>query len=216
MRELVLGLAQPRGLRKLTSGGGERYVRLHGSELTLVHDAVLRESLTLPGGIVDVAVVDRGYSEREHGRFPVLHRMASGSVVPREHGIEGWLWTTKHGSAFPLLSDRQDDEPNLALLFVKALAEEEVERCFQPEWVKGLAERSALGKPQVLGLLLEVEQPAAAENAFRQFGVLGDVTDREVPPTHRRHLPSDKPANPTYTPRDAERARTSVAPPGMG
>ena len=216
LREITLPLAQPRGLRKLKSAGGDRYIRLHGAELTLAHPGVLQEPLTLPGGIVDVAVVDRGLSEGEHGRFCVLHRMVTGGVVPREHGIEGWLWTSKAGSAFPLLSDQADERPNLALIFVKALVEDEVERWFLPDWVKALAERSALGKPQVLGLLAAVEQTHAAENAFRQFGVLGEVTDREVPPTHRRHLPTDKPANPTFTPRDAERTRTSVAPPGMG
>lgn len=217
MREITVPLAAPRGLRKLTGGGGERFIRLHGSEMTIVHSGALREPLTLKGGIVDVAAVDRGLSSgEEHGRFPILHRMASGTTIPREHGIEGWLWTSRAGTAYPLLSDRQDDLPNLALLFVKALPEEDVERCFRPEWLKAVAERSALGKPAVLGLLATVEQTHGAENAFRQFGVLADLTDREVPPTHRRHLPTDTPANPSFTPSDAERKRTSIAPPGMG
>ena len=216
MKEIRVALAQPRGLFKRRGGGGERYIHLHGSEMTLVHPGVLHEPVTLPGGIVDIALVDRGATEGEHGRFPVLHRMSSGTVIPREHGIEGWLWTSKAGSAYPFLSERTDELPNLALLFVKPLPEEDVERWFQPDWLKTVAERSPLGKPSVLGLLATAELASAAETAFREFGVLGEVTDREVPPTHRRHLPSDKPANPTFTPQDAERASTSVAPPGMG
>jgi hypothetical protein len=216
MRELRIALEQPRGLRKWGSGGGERYVHLHGAEMTLVHPGVLLEPVTLPGGIVDLAMVDRGSTEKEHGRFAVLHRMASGKPIPREHGIEGWLWTSKAGSAYPLLSERSDDVPNLALLFVKPLAEDDVRRWFAPSWLQALAERSPLGNPSVLGLLLCAEQAHVAETAFREFGVLGEATDREVPPTHRRHLPTDTPANPTFTPVDAERSSTSMPPPGMG
>jgi hypothetical protein len=208
-------LESPKGLRKFGASPGEREIRLHGSELTLVHPRALQAPLTLPGGIVDLAIVDRGSSNKEHGRFPVLHRMVTGAVVPRDQGIEGWLWTSKSGSAYPLLSDRQDDVPNLALLFVRPLAPEDVERWFRPEWVQALVERSAWGKPAVLGLLAAAEQPHTAENAFREFGVLGDATDREVPPTNRRHLPTDVPANPELRSRRAERSSTSIGPPGM-
>jgi hypothetical protein len=216
VREIAVPLAAPRGLRRLGAAAGEREIRLRGAEMTLVHPGALQEPLTLPAGIVDVAVVDRGSADGEHGRFPVLHRMATGTVIPRDHGIEGWLWTTRGGSAYPLLSERADEVPNLALLFVKPLANEAVERCFRPEWVRALAERSPLGTPSVLGLLVAAERPAAAETAFREFGVLGDATDREVPPTNRRHLPGDKPANPSLTPVDSGRAGTSFAPPGLG
>ena len=43
------------------------------------------------------------------------------------------------------------------------------------------------------------------------------LTDKEVPPTLRRHLPTDKPADPMVQGggADAARAATSVAPPGM-
>ena len=214
MREIRVPLAQPRGLRKLRAGGGgERYILLHGAEMTIVHSGVLLEPLSLKAGILDIAMVDRGSGD---GRFPVLHRMTSGTVVPRDHGIEGWLWTARAGSAYPLLAERSDDVPNLALLFVKPLPEADVAAAFRPEWIRAVAERSALGKPSVLGLLAVAEQAMVAENAFREFGVLGDATDREVPPTHRRHLPTDQPANPSFTPRDAGRSSTSVAPPGMG
>ena len=82
--------------------------------------------------------------------------------------------------------------------------------------VAQLAERSALGTPSILGLLLCAERPSEAETAFREFGVLRDPTDREVPPTARRHLPDDKPANPLLTVAgDDPRAATSVPPPGF-
>jgi hypothetical protein len=43
------------------------------------------------------------------------------------------------------------------------------------------------------------------------------LTDKEVPPTLRRHLPTDRPADPMVSGAgsDAARAATSVAPPGM-
>ena len=213
MREIRIPLEQPKGLRKLRAAQGDRHILLRGQEVTVVHPGVLAEPLTLASGLVDLALVDRGSGD---GRFPVLHRMTNGKVIPREHGIEGWLWTRKAGSAYPMLSEREDDVPNLALLFVKPLPEEDVARAFLPGWVKALAEGSPLGKPSVLGLLASVEQVLVAEAAFREFGALGEVTDREVPPTHRRHLPTDKPANPSFTPDDAGRAQTSIAPPGMG
>lgn len=213
-REIRIGLRAPKGLmRKFTTSSGTREIRLRGSEITLEHPGALREPLTLPGGVVDLAVVDRGSSEDEHGRFAILHRMASGTVIPRDHGIEGWLWTTRQGSAFPMLADG-DEAPNLALLFVKPLDDDVVERVFRPDWLEALADRSPLGKPSVLGLLAAVAAPSEAETGFREFGVLGDVTDREVPPTHRRHLATDKPANPTLIPGDAGRAETSAPPPG--
>lgn len=215
-REIRVELEQPKGLRKLAASGGERYVRLRGSELVFVHPGVLNVPFVLPGGLVSVASVDRGSNAAEHGRFPILHRMVNGRALPREQGIEGWLWTTKQRSVFPVFSERPEDEPNLALLFVKPLEEEDVVRWFRPEWVTTLAERSPLGKPSILGLLLCTERPSDAERAFREFGILRDPTDREVPPTYRRHLPTDKPANPLLTVAgDDPRAATSVAPPGF-
>jgi hypothetical protein len=216
-REITVALEGPKGLRKLGGGGaGERYVRLRGDELEFAHPAVLAQPFVLPAGLVSVAAIDRGLGTGEHGRFPVLHRMVNGKVIPREQGIEGWLWTSKHRSVFPVLSDRADDAPNLALLFVKPLEEQDVARWFRPEWVAALAERSPLGKPSILGLLLCTERVSEAESAFRAFGVLRDPTDREVPPTYRRHLPDDRPANPLLTAAgDDPRAATSVAPPGF-
>ncbi len=211
-REIALELAAGRGLHRRTG-----LVRLLGSELTLVQPGVLREPLILSGGLVEVAAVELGGRPRDsdHGRFPVLRRMSPTTVVPFVHGIEGWVWTTRSGSALPGLS-RSSDAPNLALSFVRPLDDSEVIRCFEPDWIRVLADRSPLGSPSVPGLLLTVSDPPAAEDAFRRFGVLGPLTDREIPPSMRRHLPGDKPANPRIATDETGRTRTSVAPPGMG
>ena len=51
---------------------------------------------------------------------------------------------------------------------------------------------------------------------FRQFGLLRPLTDREVPPTLRRSLPTDQSADPVlHGGGDEVRATTSVAPPGL-
>jgi hypothetical protein len=214
-REIVVELERPRGRRRLgPSAKGSAFIRLLGSEVTFVCPGVLVAPLTLPPGLLAVAAVDRGRSGGvEHGRFAVLHRLGSGQVIPRAVGIEGWLWTSRHGSALPVLTG-DDQPPNLALLFGKRLGEGVVNRCFSPEFVRALAERSPLGDPAILGLLATVASPSAAEDAFRLFGVLADATDREVPPAMRRHLPGDVPANPAIGGSDAQRADTSVAPPG--
>lgn len=211
-REICLELAPVRGRRRRSG-----LLRLLGSELTLVQPGVLREPLILTGGLIEVAAVERSTPrDGEHGRFPVLRRVSEASVLPFEHGIEGWVWTTRSGSALPTLGEPGDAPPNLALSFVRSLPDDEVRRCFEPDWVRFLADRSPLGSPSVPGLLLVVADPPAAEDAFRRFGVLGPVTDREIPPSMRRHLPGDRAANPRIAMTEAARERTSVAPPGMG
>lgn len=211
-REIVLELEAPR--KKLLGRTRTGVLRLHGAELTLMHPAVMTEELTLPGGHVTVAAVDRGSTDRssDHGRFPILRRIGPTQVMAREQGIEGWLWTSRQGSGVPSLVD--GEAPNLALLFTKPLDEETVTGHFRPNWVKAVAERSPLGTPAVSGLLLAVASALSAEDAFRQFGVLSDLTDREVPPVMRRHLPGDRPANPMVSGGQDRRAQTSVAPPG--
>ena len=89
---------------------------------------------------------------------------------------------------------------------------------FDPEFVTALAARSPLGNPTVLGVLLRVVSASVAENGFRRWGFQSLLTDKEVPPTQRRHLPTDTPADPIVQGRgsDAARQATSIAPPGMG
>ena len=210
--EIVLELRAERGWRRRT---GE--LRLRGAELTLAQPGVLREPLVLAGGRVEVAAVNRSTHgrDREHGRFPVLQRLGPNTVLPFERGIHGWVWTSRDGSTLPTLAET-DALPNLLLIFGKPLDDEEVRRCFEPTWVRALADRSPLGSPSIPGLLVPVADVGAAEEAFRRFGVLGPITDREVPPTMRRHVPGDRPADPQAPVDEGARRRTSVAPPGMG
>jgi hypothetical protein len=80
-----------------------------------------------------------------------------------------------------------------------------------------IAARSPLGAPAIYGLLFRVAEPSKAETVFRQFGLLRPLTDREVPPTLRRALPTDRPADPGLASSGEDaRASTSVAPPGLG
>jgi hypothetical protein len=90
--------------------------------------------------------------------------------------------------------------------------------CFEPEAAQEIAARSPLGAPAIYGLLFRVNDTSKAETVFRQFGLLKPLTDREVPPTLRRSLPTDKSGDPTLSGGggDDARASTSVAPPGLG
>jgi hypothetical protein len=213
LREFVIALEPERSF--LRRGGGEDALRLSALGATLEHERMLREPLKLPLGTLQLGLVEAGGKEAQ-GRFPVLKRLSATTVVPREQGIEGWLWTGTGGSALTILGD-EDVAPNAALLFTKPLAEELVTASFAPDVVEALAARSALGAPAVYGLLFRVTDTLLAERVFRQFGLLRPLTDREVAPTLRRSLPTDRPADPTLrVGGDDARAATSVAPPGMG
>ena len=134
-------------------------------------------------------------------------------MVPREQGIEGWLWTRAGGSAMTLLGD-DEDAPNAALLFTKPLGENLISAAFSPDAVDEIAARSPLGAPAVYGVLFRVADLSKAENVFGQFGLLRPLTDREVPPTMRRSLPTDTSADPTVS-GPAPGPKGSVAPPGF-
>jgi hypothetical protein len=145
----------------------------------------------------------------------VLRRLSATAVIPREQGVEGWLWTGAAGSAFTVLGD-EDDAPNAALLFTKPLGEDAIAEAFAPEAAEEIAARSPLGAPAVHGLLFRVTDTLLAEQTFRRYGLLRPLTDREVPPTLRRSLPTDRAADPVVRGGEDARAATSVAPPGMG
>jgi hypothetical protein len=207
-REHVLELEAPRRRR------GE--LRLSAMGATLAYEPTLHTALRIPLGTLQLGLVDRGSARAGGmtGRFPILKRLSATAVVPREQGVEGWLWTSLGGSALTVLGD-EDDAPNAALLFTKPLGDEAV-ACFEPEAAQEIAARSPLGAPAIYGLLFRVADTAKAETVFRQFGLLRPLTDREVPPTLRRSLPTDQPADPVLRGGgDDARASTSVAPPGL-
>jgi hypothetical protein len=212
-REYVLDLEAPRswGRRR----GGSDQLRLSAMGATISFERALRTPLRVPLGTLQLGLVDPGPARADGmaGRFAILKRLSATAVVPREQGIEGWLWTSLGGSALTVLGD-PEDAPNAALLFTKPLDDVE---CFEPEIAQEIAARSPLGAPAVYGLLFRVTDTGKAENTFRQFGLLKPVTDREVPPTLRRSLPNDRPADPLLhsAPGEDARASTSVAPPGL-
>src|SRR5215212_8190998 len=175
---------------------------------------MLKVPLLLPLAMLRVAAVERGATAGDGGRFPILRRLSPTAVVPREHGVEGWLWTRSGGSALTVLGD-PDSAPNAALLFTRPLPEELL-TAFDPAALDDIAAHSPLGAPSVYGLLFRVADLSAAEAVFRRFGLSRPLTDREVPPTLRRWLSGDQPADPALLDDDAARAATSVAPPGMG
>jgi hypothetical protein len=184
--------------------------------MELHHTGVLVMPLTMPLGAIALASTETGPAKpmAGEGRFPVLKRISSSAVVPREEGVEGWLWTASSGSAFPSLCD-EDQAPNVAILFAHPLGEEMINRRFLPEFGHALAARSALGSPAVYGLLMRVRDLLPAERIFTKFGVAKQLTDREVGPTLRRALPTDRPADPMVTVLDSSRASRSIAPPGL-
>jgi hypothetical protein len=215
--ELVLALEESRGWRKPRSSDADR-LRLSAEGLSIEHGRVLHSPLELPLGAVKVATVEPGPGKvsGELGRFAVLRRLGPRAVIPRREGIEGWLWTSTGGTALTNLGE-DDEAPNVALVFTKPLDEPKLREAFDAEFVTALAARSPLGSPTVLGVLFRVADTLAAEQGFRRWGFEHVLTDREVPPTLRRHLPTDRPADPTVQagPSDAAREATSVAPPGM-
>ena len=184
--------------------------------MELHHSGVLVMPLTMPLGAIALACTETGPVKpmAGEGRFPVLKRISGSVVVPREEGVEGWLWTASGGSAFPTLCD-DDEAPNVAILFAHPLGEEMINRRFVPEFGQALAARSALGSPAVYGLLMRVRDVLPADRTFTKFGVAKQLTDKEVAPTLRRALPTDVPADPMVTVLDSSRASRSVAPPGL-
>jgi hypothetical protein len=170
----------------------------------------------MPLGALAVACTETGPARpmTGEGRFPILKRISSNAIVPREEGVEGWLWTEAGGSAFPLLCD-EDQAPNVAILFAHPLGEDTIMRRFTPDFAEALAARSALGSPAVYGLLMRVKDLVGTERVFTKFGVAKPLTDREVGPTLRRALPTDRAADPMVRVSDSSRASHSVAPPGL-
>jgi hypothetical protein len=187
-------------------------LRLNPAGATLEVDGLLRSPLRLTLGQLQIGIIDRGPAKVRGatGRFPVLRRLSATAVLPREQGIEGWLWTSTGGSALTLIGD---GAPTGALLFTKPLSADQLREAMEPKALEALAAHSPLGVPTVLGVLFRVAEPAQAETAFRQYGLLRPLTDREVPPTMRRSLPTDRPADPTIG--SSGQPSTSVAPPGF-
>jgi hypothetical protein len=211
--EHVLELDAARSWKRKRSAD---FLKLSPLGMELHHAGVLREPLAMPLGAVAVAVAEPGGARAgaAEGRFPILRRLSATAILPQSEGVEGWLWTSSGGSAFPSLVE-DDEAPNAALVFAHPLGGDVVEHCFEPAFVAALAARSALGVPAVYGLLLRVADVLRAQNVFRKFGIANPLTDREIAPTLRRSLPSDRSADPAVAVTDGNRAARSIAPPGL-
>jgi hypothetical protein len=215
LREFTIPLEADGGVFKRRSTGAD-ILRVSAVGATLEHERMLREPLKLALGMLQIGIVELGSADAK-SRFPILRRLSATAIIPREHGVEGWLWTRSGGSAMTIVGD-PDRAPNAALLFTKPLADEHL-RAFAPEALEEIAVRSPLGSPAVHGLLLRVADTTRAESTFRQFGILRPLTDREVAPTLRRSLPTDRSPDPNVgaaPAAHAANAANSVAPPGMG
>jgi hypothetical protein len=214
-RAYELVFESPRGWGRRRSAG-EDVLRLTPTGAVFEHARALYAPLRLPLGQLRLGLVDPGPARAEGAaRFPVLKRLSATAIVPREQGIEGWLWTSQGGTGLTVLGD-PEDAPNAALLLTAPLGEDVIAAAFAPDAAADIAAHSPLGAPAVQGLLFRVTDPVMAENAFRSYGILRPLTDREVPPTLRRSLPGDRAADPTLRGTGDPRAVTSVAPPGMG
>lgn len=205
------------GFKRLLGRKGPMWLSLSPAEIVVAHAGYLRAPLRFAPGAVSVATIDGGPAQipkdSDVGRFPILHRMATGKPVPREEGIEGWMWTSRDGSSLATLC--ADDAPNLAFVFVPPLGGEAVTEAFEPSALAEIAKRSPLGEPALFGLLLRLSRVEDARVQLERLGLLGVVTDREIPPTQRRHLPDDKPANPLATGIQTAGHETSKPPPGF-
>jgi hypothetical protein len=195
------------------------FLKLSPAGMELHVEGVLRAPLVMPLGAIATAIAELGAARAMavEGRFPILRRLTATTVVPREEGVEGWLWTSLGGSAFPTLCE-EDEAPNCAIVFAGPLAHDIVTRCFEPAFVAGLAARSPLGEPAVYGLLMRFNDVLHAQNTLRKFNLSNPLTDREVGPMLRRSLPTDVSADPAVRSTDsarAARAARSVAPPGL-
>jgi len=212
-RSLVIPLAPAsRRWRRLRAQGDER-LTISALGVLLEHERC-PQPLRLALGSVAVAAIEGG-AARPESRFPILRRLGPNAVVPREEGIEGWLWTRAGGSALTMLGD-EDVAPNLALVLAQPLGEETIAAAFDADLQAEVAARSPLGAPSLYGLLLHCADLLAAERAFAKVGLLRPLTDREVPKTLRRSLPTDKPADPAIrVSADSALTARSVAPPGL-
>src|SRR5215216_8163245 len=120
LREFTIPLEPESGWRRRRAGSD--VLRMSALGATLEHDRMLREPLELALGMLQIGIVELGSADAK-SRFPILRRLGATAVIPREHGVEGWLWTRAGGSAMTIVGD-PEKAPNAALLFTKPLADD--------------------------------------------------------------------------------------------
>jgi hypothetical protein len=213
----ILELEGSGGFKRLLGRrGDENRISVSRQEISVEHDRLLRAPLRFAPGAIAVAVLDPGPPQIPKdgpvGRFPILRRLGD-RVIPRSEGIEGWVWTSRDGSAYTYIGD-DDVAPNLAIMFLRPLVGEPVRSAFDHSFLEDLAKRTPFAEPAIFGLLARVANLEKARAAFDRIGLLGGFTDREIPPVQRRHLAGDRPADPNVRTTGADRSQTSTPPPG--
>jgi hypothetical protein len=123
--------------------------------------AMLREPLHIPRASLRAAVVER--DDRAQRRFRVHADSGPFSSGARD----GWLWQRGHGSAVPSLMRHERDAPNLALIIEPPVA---------VPALRGRRSHGPLAGERLAGLLLRVDDPAAAEDALERLQVLRPLT----------------------------------------
>ena len=130
LREFAINLESESGWKRRRAG--DDVLRVSALGATLEHDRMLHEPLKLALGMLQIGIVEIGSADAK-SRFPILHRLSATAIVPREHGIEGWLWTRGGGSALTIVGD-QEKAPNAALLFTKPLGDDHCARSRPRRW----------------------------------------------------------------------------------
>src|SRR5687767_3345717 len=95
LREFTIALESEGGWKR--RGTGTDLLRMSPLGATLEHERILREPLKLALGMLQIGLVEIGSADAQ-SRFPILRRLSATAIVPREHGVEGWLWTRSGGS----------------------------------------------------------------------------------------------------------------------
>ncbi len=197
--------------------GAPDLLRLSAMGASITHERALHTPLRLPLGTLQLGLVDPGPARPGgmSGRFPILKRLSATAVVPREQGIEGWLWTSLGGSALTVLGD-PEDAPNAALLFTKPLGDDAVE-CFEPEMAQEIAARSPLGAPAIYGLLFRVTDTEQGRDRVPPVRAAAAADRPRGAADAAPRAPDRPPGRPVArVAGDDPRASTSVAPPGLG
>jgi hypothetical protein len=134
---------------------------IDGDGLVASDPRILREPLRIPRASLRAAAVER--DDRAARRFRV--HAASGPFWAGDR--DGFLWERGRGSALPALMREERDEPNVVLI---------LEPPVRVPRLRGRRSHGPLTGERLAGLLLRVEDPAAAEAALARLGILRPLT----------------------------------------
>ncbi len=164
------------------------HLRLTEGDLVLEHPGLFRVPLRIPRALVRAAAVDptraRAHRVGDRRRFVVSEDAEAGRVVT------ACLFSSRHGSPVPVVGQIPTDIPNVALLFREPVRFDAARRGVSALFSGRPEVAPALGvSPR--GVLVRVEDPAAAEAALEAWGVLrpltvGDIASLDPGPDEQR------------------------------